>query len=103
MCERILAQNCQKFDNFNFEFSMSHHNAHYQSYKNAPVMCEKQDLFISLIQFQTIYTLLLQISKGHKLRFFGITFCLKDCGRLPFLAVQDSSISDIVGLSVGAN
>lgn len=36
MCERILAQNCQKFDNFNFEFSMSHHNAHYQSYKNAP-------------------------------------------------------------------
>ena len=37
MCERILAQNCQKFDNFNFEFSMSHHNAHYQSYKNAPV------------------------------------------------------------------
>ena len=39
MCERILAQNCQKFDNFNFEFSMSHHNAHYQSYKNAPVSC----------------------------------------------------------------
>ena len=38
MCERILAQNCQKFDNFNFEFSMSHHNAHYQSYKNAPVI-----------------------------------------------------------------
>ena len=37
MFERILAQNCQKFDNFNFEFSMSHHNAHYQSYKNAPV------------------------------------------------------------------
>ena len=37
MCERILAQNCQKFDNFNFEFSMSHHNAHYQSYKNAPI------------------------------------------------------------------
>ena len=36
MCERILAQNCQKFDNFNFEFSMSHHNARYQSYKNAP-------------------------------------------------------------------
>ena len=36
MCERILAQNCQKVDNFNFEFSMSHHNAHYQSYKNAP-------------------------------------------------------------------
>ena len=37
MCERILAQNCQKFDNFNLEFSMSHHNARYQSYKNAPV------------------------------------------------------------------
>ena len=36
MCERILAQNCQKFDNFNFEFSMSHHNAHYQPYKKAP-------------------------------------------------------------------
>ena len=36
MCERILAQNCQKFDNFNLEFSMSHHNARYQSYKNAP-------------------------------------------------------------------
>ena len=36
MCERILAQNCQKFDDFNFEFLMSHHNAHYQSYKNAP-------------------------------------------------------------------
>ena len=36
MCERILAQNCQKFDNFIFEFSLSHHNAHYQSYKNAP-------------------------------------------------------------------
>ena len=36
MCERILAQNCQKFDKFNFEFSMSHHNAHYQFYKNAP-------------------------------------------------------------------
>ena len=37
MCERILAQNCQKFDNFNFEFSMSHHNAHYQPYKKAPL------------------------------------------------------------------
>ena len=37
MCERILAQNCQKFDNFNLEFSMSHHNARYQSYKNAPI------------------------------------------------------------------
>ena len=36
MFERILEQNCQTFDNFNFEFSMSHHNAHYQSYKNAP-------------------------------------------------------------------
>ena len=36
MFERILAKNCQKFDNFNFEFSMSRHNAHYQSYKNAP-------------------------------------------------------------------
>ena len=36
MCERILAQNCQKFYHFNFEFSMSHHNAHYQSYKNTP-------------------------------------------------------------------
>ena len=41
MCERILAQNCQKFDNFNFEFSMSHHNAHYQSYKNAPLVTGK--------------------------------------------------------------
>ena len=40
MCERILAQNCQKFDNFNLEFSMSHHNARYQSYKNAPVSLE---------------------------------------------------------------
>ena len=40
MCERILAQNCQKFDNFNFEFSMSHHNAHYQSYKNAPIAAQ---------------------------------------------------------------
>ena len=39
MCEIILAQNCQKFDNFNLEFSMSHHNAHYQSYKNAPRGC----------------------------------------------------------------
>ena len=37
MFERILEQNCQTFDNFNFEFSMSHHNAHYQSYKNAPI------------------------------------------------------------------
>ena len=37
MCERILAQNCQKFDDFNLEFSMSHHNARYQSYKNAPI------------------------------------------------------------------
>ena len=36
MFERILAQNCQTFDYFNFVFSMSHHNAHYQSYKNAP-------------------------------------------------------------------
>ena len=36
MFERILEQNCQTFDNFNFEFSMSHHNAHYQSYKKAP-------------------------------------------------------------------
>ena len=38
MREKVLAQNCQKFDNFNFEFSMSHHNAHYQSYKNAPTI-----------------------------------------------------------------
>ena len=37
MFERILEQNCQTFDNFNFEFSMSHHNAHYQPYKKAPV------------------------------------------------------------------
>ena len=37
MFARILAQNCQTFDNFNFEISMSHHNAHYQSYKNAPI------------------------------------------------------------------
>ena len=36
MFERILEQNCQTFDNFNFEFSMSHHNAHYQPYKKAP-------------------------------------------------------------------
>ena len=38
-------------------------------------MCEKQDLFISLIQFQTIYTLLLQIRKCLELRVFGI-ICL---------------------------
>ena len=37
MFERILEQNCQTFDNFNFEFSMSHHNAHYQPYKKAPL------------------------------------------------------------------
>ena len=37
MFERILEQNCQTFDNFNFEFSMSHHNAHYQPYKKAPI------------------------------------------------------------------
>ena len=36
MFERILAKNCQTFDNFNLEFSMSNHNAHYQSYKNVP-------------------------------------------------------------------
>ena len=36
MFARISAQNYQTFENFNFEFSMSRHNAHYQSYKNAP-------------------------------------------------------------------
>ena len=46
MCERILAQNCEKFDNFNFEFSMSHHNAHYQSYKNAPADVTDQNWVI---------------------------------------------------------
>ena len=37
MSEIILAQNCQKFDNFNFEFSMSHHNAHYHILTRMPL------------------------------------------------------------------
>jgi len=37
MFKIILAQNCQAFDNLNFDFLMSRHNAHCQSYKNAPV------------------------------------------------------------------
>ena len=48
MCERILAQNCQKFDNFNLEFSMSHHNARYQSYKNAPQVLKQ--IFVRFIR-----------------------------------------------------
>ena len=53
------------------------------------VKCEKQELFISLSPFQTIYALLLQISKFRKLRlvakFNAQFFCLKNYGRVIFL------------------
>ena len=64
MCERILAQNCQKFDNFNLEFSMSHHNARYQSYKNAPYSTDddgKADDNIMVVETMALVLAILMI------------------------------------------
>ena len=48
-------------------------------------MYEKQELLIGLIPFQTIYALLSQISKYHKIRVFWLIFCLKELWRGNFL------------------
>ena len=45
--------------------------------------CEKQERFIGVTSFQTMYTNF--VANVANYAFFGVIFCLKNCGRIIFL------------------
>ena len=93
MFEIILAKNCQTFDNINFEFSMSHHNAHYQSYKNAPKV---QSQLEAITQSPSMSILIVRFPLFDFHRASSITICFSVLLIFPFprLTKADHTWSD---------